>query len=132
MNLERDDLDRLYEKMEWENPRPNFTGRVMARARLTRRIQRVSAAISLVALGALGVFAFALGRGLTLSGAFDYIGVLLTNLDLVGSEADLFAQALTDVIPWMEMTAVLLSLMALWIASVALTRLLTRWQSHSS
>ena len=63
-----DDLDRLYSKLEWENPRPNLSARVMARIQMARQTQRVSAVFSMLALLALGIFAFALGRGMTLSG----------------------------------------------------------------
>ena len=128
----RDDLDRLYAKLEWQNPRPNFTGRVLARVRLTQQTQRISAIASLIALLTLGIFAFALGRGLTFSGALDYLSVLVNNLDVVTGAADDFTQALLDVIPWTETIAVLLSIVGVWVASVVLPRLLSRWQSRSS
>ena len=129
----RDDLDRLYAKLEWENPRANFTGRVMARARTAQRtlqyIERISAALSLVALLALGAFAFALGRGLTFSGALDYFSVLFNNLDVARDSADDFVQALADVIPWAETIAVALSIAGVWFASVVLPRIWFRRQS---
>jgi hypothetical protein len=127
-----DDIDRLYAKLEWQNPRPNFTGRVRARVRTARRIQRISAMASLSALIALGVFAFALGRGLTFSGALDYLGVLVNNLDVVMGAADDFVQALLDVIPWTETIAVLLSIVGVWVASVVLPRWLSKWSSRLS
>ncbi len=137
MNTEpRDDLDRLYAKLEWENPRANFTGRVMARVRMAQRtmksIERISMVLSLVALLALGVFAFALGRGLTFSGALDYFGVLINNFDVALDSADDFVQALADVIPWVETIAVALSIAGVWIASVVLPRILFRRQSGSN
>ncbi|MCA1554802.1 MAG: hypothetical protein LC737_10525 [Chloroflexi bacterium] len=130
--MERDELDRLYEKIEWENPRPNFTGRVLARVRWQRRVQRISTAATVCALGLLAVFGFALGRGLTISGALDYLALLFNNLDVAMSAADDFIAALNDVLPWTEIVAVLLGVLAVWIASVVLPRLLARRQPRVS
>jgi hypothetical protein len=129
-NEQPDELDRLYGKIEWENPRPNLSARVMARIRVTQRVQRISAALSLVALAALGVFAFALGRGMTLSGTLDYVIVLSTNLDVMFDGADEFLSALVDGVPWLTVAALFISALGLWLASVVLPRFLTTRQSR--
>lgn len=127
-----DELDRLYAKLKWENPRPNFTGRVMARARFNQYIQRVSAVSTIIALVVLGVFAFALGRDLTLSGALDFLVALASNFDLVTDAADDFVLALVEVLPWTEIIAVVLSALSVWLAASVLPRLLARRQSDTS
>jgi hypothetical protein len=127
-----DDLDQVYAKLEWENPPPNLSARVMARVRATQRVQRMSTLLSLVALFALGLFAFTLGRGLTLSGTLDYLLVLAANLDVAFDGTDEFVSALLDGIPWVEVGAVLLSGLGLWLASVALPRVLINRRSKAS
>ncbi len=126
----RDELDRLYEKIEWENPRANFTGRVVARVRWAKRAQRVSTTVTLIALALLGVFGFALGRGLTFSGALDYFTLVVNNVDLISSAADDFIAALGDVMPWTEILAVTLSIALIWTASALLPRWLVRYRSR--
>jgi len=123
---ERDELDRLYARLEWENPREKFTQRVMARVQWAERAQRISMALTLVALALLGVFGFALGRGLTISGAFDYAGLVFDNVDLVTNAADDFIAALSDVVPWLNLLAVALGLVCVWVAAVLLPRWLAR------
>ncbi|MEP7198176.1 MAG: hypothetical protein ABI874_00045 [Chloroflexota bacterium] len=127
-----DDLDRLYTKLEWENPRANLAGRVLARVYAAQRVQRVSAVLSLVALTALGVGAFALGRGLSVSGTLDYLALLINNLDVAADAADDFVSALLDVMPWTEVIAVLLGMVGLWLTSVALPRFWANRRSSSS
>ncbi len=127
-----DDLDRLYTKLEWENPRANLAGRVLARVYAAQRVQRVSAVLSLVALTALGVGAFALGRGLSVSGTLDYLALLINNLDVAADAADDFVSALLDVMPWTEVIAVLLGMAGLWLTSVALPRFGANRRSSSS
>ncbi|MBI5879330.1 MAG: hypothetical protein HZB53_16910 [Chloroflexi bacterium] len=119
---EPDELDRLYDRIELANPPPNFTGRVLARVQELRRIQSISAAVSLVGLALLGMFAFVLGRGLTFSGALDYLALLLGNLDVAGSMADDFAAALLDAVPWGDVIAVGAGILAVWCAVVVLPR----------
>ena len=125
-----DDLDRLYSKLEWENPRPNLSARVMARIQMARQTQRVSAVFSMLALLALGIFAFALGRGMTLSGTVDYLIVLSANLDVMFDATDEFLSALFDGVPWLDVAALIVSVLCLWLASVALPRYLTARQSR--
>lgn len=120
----RDDLDRLYDRIELENPRPNFTGRVMARVQELRRIQRITTTVSLAGLALLGVCAFALGRGLTFSGALDYVGLLLANLDVAPAMLDDFAAALFDSIPWLNVLAAGAGIALLAFATAVLPRLL--------
>lgn len=128
----RDELDRLYSRIELDNPRPNFTGRVMARVRAFQRIQRISAALSLLALAALGVFAFALGRGLTFSGVLDYVQLLLNNLDVAIYGADDIASALLDAMPWDELLAVIAGIVAVWLVAVKLPRSLSEREPKAS
>ena len=127
-----DDLDRLYAKLEWQNPSANFAGRVLARVSAAQRVQRISAVLSLAALAALGVFAFALGRGLSLNGTLDYLAVLFSNLDVAADATDDFVSALLDLMPWTEVIAVLLGMVGLWLASIALPRFWSHRQSPSS
>ena len=124
-----DDLDRLYAKMEWESPRPNFSARVMQRALALQRVQRASSILSLVALAVLGVFAFALGRGLTFDGTLDYLEVLVTNLDVALGSTDDFLLALVAVAPWLEIGAVLAGALVLWLTSIVLPRV---WSGRQS
>jgi hypothetical protein len=126
MEYKPDDLDRLYDKMQWENPPVNFTGRVFARTQRAQRVQRVSAIATLIALILLGVFGYGLGRGLAFSGTLDFLSTLATNLDLFIDAADDIWQALLDIVPWLELTAVLLSIFGIWLATTALPRLLNR------
>jgi hypothetical protein len=104
-NQTPDDLDRLYSKLEWENPRSNFAARVMQRVQMAQQVQRVSAVLSLLALAALGIFAFAFGRGLTITGTLDYVIVLMSNLDVTLDEANDFLSAVVDRIPWLALAA---------------------------
>jgi hypothetical protein len=127
-----DDLDRLFAKMEWDNPRSNFAARVIQRAHGVQRIQRASSILSLAALAVLGVFAFALGRGLTLSGTLDYLAVLATNLDVAIEATDDFVLALLAVAPWLEIAAVVLGALMLWLTSIVLPRVWSNRQSKSS
>jgi hypothetical protein len=127
-----DDLDRLYAKIEWDNPRSNFAARVIKRAHGVQRIQRASSVLSLAALAVLGVFAFALGRGLTLSGTLDYLAVLATNLDVAVEASDDFVLALLAVAPWLEIAAVVLGALILWLTSIVLPRVWSNRQSRSS
>ena len=127
-----DDLDRLYAKMEWETPRSNFSARVMQRALAVQRVQRVSSILSLVALAVLGVFAFALGRGLTFYGTLDYLEVLVTNLDVALGSTDDFILALLAVAPWLEIVAVLVGALILWLTSIVLPRVWSGRQSKLS
>ena len=127
-----DDLDRLYAKMEWENPRSNFSARVMRRALAVQRIQRASSILSLVALAVLGVFAFALGRGLTFYGTLDYLAVLATNLDVAVGSTDDFILALVAVAPWLEIAAVLAGALVLGLTSIVLPRVWSGRQSKLS
>ncbi len=127
---ERDDLDRLYERIEWENPREQFTPRVMARVRATQRAQRISAAFTVAALALLAACGFALGRGLTFAGTLDYLGLIVNNLDLVGGAADDFIAGLGDVVPWLELLAVGFGLSCVWAASVVLPHWLAGRHSH--
>jgi hypothetical protein len=130
MNPEHpDDLDRLYAKMEWESPRANFSALVMRRALAVQRIQRVSSILSLVALAVLGVFAFALGRGLTFYGTLDYLAVLATNLDVAVGSTDDFILALLAVAPWLEIGAVLAGALILCLTSIVLPRV---WSGRQS
>ena len=119
-----DDLDRLYDRIELENPRPNFTGRIMARVQELRRIQRISTTVSLAGLVFLGVCAFALGRGLTFSGATDYLVLLFGNLDVASGMLDDFAAALFDSIPWLDVLTVGAGIAAFAFATAVLPRLL--------
>ncbi len=120
----RDDLDRLYDRIELVNARPNFTGRVMARVQELRRIQRITTTVSLVGLALLGVCAFALGRGLTFSGALDYVALLFANLDVAPAMLDDFAAALLDSIPWLDVMAVGAGIAVFAFATAVLPRLL--------
>ena len=130
MNPEiRDDLDRLYAKMEWDNPRPNFSARVMRRALAFQRVQRASSILSLVALALLGMFAFALGRGLTFYGTLDYLAVLATNLDVALGSTDDFILALLAVAPWLEIVAVAVGALVLGLTSIVLPRV---WSGRQS
>lgn len=117
-----DRIDRLYDRIELENPPPNFTGRLMARLNALRRIQRVSAALSLAGLALLGVCAFALGRGLTISGVLDTLGLLLGNLDVAGALAGDFAAALLDAVPWLDVAAVAVAIAVIAFVSAVLPR----------
>jgi hypothetical protein len=126
MEYKPDDLDRLYDKLQWENLPPNFTARVWAHVQRERRIQRISAVATLSALGLLALFGFALGRGLTFSGTLDFLNTLVTNLDLWWDATDEIGQALLDIAPWFELSAVLLSFMGIWIVTTVLPRLLNR------
>jgi hypothetical protein len=127
-----DDLDRLYTKLEWEDPPSNFAAHVRQRAQAVQRIQRASSVLSLIALAVLGVLAFALGRGLTLSGTLDYLEVLVTNLDVAFGATDDFVQALLAVAPWPEIAAVLLGSLGLWLTSIVLPRVWSDRQSKLS
>jgi hypothetical protein len=126
MEYKPDDLDCLYDKLQWENPPANFTGRVLAQTQRTRRVQRVSTSATLLALTLLGVFGYGLGRGLAFSGTLDFLSALMVNLDLFIDAADDIWQALLDIVPWLELTAVLLSVFGIWLATTALPRLLNR------
>jgi len=126
-----DELDRLYARLEWENPRSNFVERVAGRIEAVRRIERISSVASFSALIVLGFFAFTLGRGLTLSGTLDYLGLLLSNLDIAMTSADEFVVALFDAMPWVEIAAVSVGVTGVWLASVALPRSLTGRKSKA-
>ena len=127
-----DDLDRLYAKMEWENPRTNFSARVMQRELALQRVQRASSILSLIALAVLGVFAYALGRGLTFYGTLDYLAVLATNLDVAVGSTDDFLLALLAVAPWLEIVAVMAGALVLWVTSIVLPRFWSGRQSKVS
>lgn len=118
-----DDLDRLYAKMEWQSPRPNISALVMQRLAVLRRVQRVSSILSLLALAVLGLFAFALGRGLTFGGMLDYLGVLSSNMDVVLASTDDFLFALQAVVPWPEVGAVVIGALILGLTSIVLPRI---------
>ncbi|MBI1800350.1 MAG: hypothetical protein HY259_06885 [Chloroflexi bacterium] len=126
-----DDLDRLYARLQWADPKPNLTDRVLARIRRAQRIQHISTLATLVTLLALGLFAYALGRGLTFSGTLDFLEALVSNLDLLTDEADDFLSALVDALPLLEIAAVLGGAACVWLASHALPRLLTRQQGKA-
>ena|SRR5438270_4315375 len=117
-----DDLDQLYAKIEWQSPRSNLAALVMQRVAALQRVQRVSSILSLVALAVLGIFAFALGRGLTFGGMLDYLGVLTSNMDVVLASADDFLFALLAVVPWPEIGAVVVGALFLWLTSIVLPR----------
>jgi hypothetical protein len=130
MEQRSDDLDQLYDKLQWENPSPNFTGRVLARAQHAYRAQRISMVSSLVALAALGIGGFALGRGLTFSGTLDFLGVLASNLDFIADAADDVWQAFLDIAPWTELSVVVLCIIGIWLAATVLPRWLNRSWSN--
>ena len=99
----------------------------MARVQWSQRIQLISTITTLFALLLLGIFAYALGRGLTFSGALDYLATLTTNFDLVSDATDEFILAWLDLLPWTELIAVVLCVVGVGVTSYLLPRFLDKY-----
>ena len=54
--------------------------------------------------------------------AIDYLIVLSANLDVMFDATDEFLSALLDGVPWLDVAALIVSVLSLWLASIALPR----------
>jgi len=125
---QRDDVDRLYAHLESVEPPADFVARVMARARQSDAVrwprwqQAGFGVLYVVALAALAVLAYLMGRELEHAGLRDLLSLAVHDLTLVTDSPGVYLAALRDAIPWLHLLAVTLDVLLLAIS----TRLVLR------
>lgn len=109
---ERDQIDRLYERLVPVEPPADFVARVMARARQGEvarwaRWQRVLFGCGYVAaLAVLAVLAFLTGLELERSGMRDLLSLAIHDFSAVTASPSTYFAALRDAVPWLHLLAV--------------------------
>jgi len=125
---ERDQIDRLYARLDSFEPPDDFLQRVLVRARegeVARWAvwQRVAFGILyVVALVGLAVLAFMTGSAMENAHARELITIALQDLSSVKDSPGIYLSAIADALPWSHLLAVAIDLLVLAVA----TRLLLR------
>ena len=103
----RDDVDRLFARLDREAPPAGFAERVLMRAAARRRAslwrERVLGGCFLALLTLLGALAFQVGETLSLNEVTDLAQAAFSEPQLVADIPDALALSLRESLPWMEL-----------------------------